>query len=41
MKKIYREPEAELIEIDATISTFNDSEEQTGWQGGDGIDLGD
>ncbi|MBP5772894.1 MAG: hypothetical protein J6W35_02365 [Eubacterium sp.] len=41
MKKFYKDPEAEILLIDASITTLNDSGELDNWDDGDGDDIGD
>lgn len=41
MKKFYKDPEAEILLIDASITTLNDSGDLDNWDDGDGDDIGD
>ncbi len=40
MKKFYKDPEAEILMIDASIATLNNSGELDGFDKGDGDDIG-
>ena len=40
MKKFYKDPEAEILLIDASITTLNDSGELDDFNKGDGDDIG-
>lgn len=41
MKKIYKEPEAEILLINASITTLTDSGELDNYDNGDGDQIGD
>ena len=41
MKKYYKDPEAEILLIDASITTFDESGELDNFGKGDGDDIGD
>ncbi len=41
MKKFYKDPEAEILLINASITTLTDSGELDNYDNGDGDDIGD
>ena len=41
MKKFYKDPEAEILLINASITTLTDSGELDNYDDGDGDDIGD
>lgn len=41
MKKFYKDPEAEILLINASITTLKDSGELNNYDDGDGDDIGD
>lgn len=41
MKKFYKDPEAEILLINASITTFKDSGELDNYDDGDGDDIDD
>ena len=41
MKKFYKDPEAEILLINASITTLKDSGELDNYDNGDGDDIGD
>ncbi|MBR2190465.1 MAG: hypothetical protein IJ883_02330 [Eubacterium sp.] len=41
MKKFYKDPEAEILLIDASITTLNNSGELDDFKDGDGDDIND
>ncbi len=41
MKKFYKDPEAEILLINASITTLTDSGELDNYDNGEGIDIGD